>query len=102
MATDIIDPSSDDESLEVLAPATSADVVPDESHETVRQNRSVTIYFAGQIDVNVIEPPMVFNAEIEQAIRRQVMTALANVKLGSASNISIRTSASKLDDHDEH
>lgn len=78
-----------------LAPATSADVVPGPEHDTVRQNRTVTIHFEGSVSVEVIEPPMVFDAEIKQAINRSIMSALSSLRIGSPNKIRLQTSSSE-------
>lgn len=88
--------------MDDLGPATSATVVPDDSHVTIRQNRSVTIHFEGSVTVDVIEPPVVFDAEIKQAINRALMAALASVKLGAASNITVLTHSSSPDGQHRH
>jgi hypothetical protein len=94
---DIAPHMSDSNELDTLmsdeGPATSATVVPDDSHITIRQNRAVTILFNGEITVEVVEPPTVFDAEIKQAIRRSIMSALASTRIGSPSNVSVNVSS---------
>lgn len=81
--------------MDDLSPATSATVVPDDSHVTIRQNRAVTIHFEGHVTIDVIEPPVVFDAEIKQAVNRALMGGLAAIRLGAASNIMVKTLSSE-------
>lgn len=95
MSDDDFDDHSSEYGTDLVPAASNDDVTPDDSHATIRQNRSVTIHFEGYVSVSVIEPPQVFNAEIEQAVQRRLMGGLAGLTLGSPSNINVNVSASE-------
>lgn len=86
---------TDIEPMEIDGPSTSADINPDDSHAVIRQNRRIKVWFSGTLEVNVIEPPQVFDAEIEQALRRQIMSACAGLKLGSPSAVAVDITTSE-------
>lgn len=95
MSDDIPDQSGYREGTDLVPAASNDDVTPDDSHVTIRQNRSVTMYFEGHVTVDVIEPPMVFDAEIHQAVQRRIMGGLSGMSLGSPSNITVNVSSSE-------
>ena len=72
---------------------TSSDIDGDFEDTVVRTTRRIRVEFAGYIDVEVIEPPEVFDAEIKQSVKRDLIHSIVNRKLGVPVGYEIRVTA---------
>lgn len=60
----------------------SADIDGTDEDAVVRTVRRIRVEFSGFIEVEVIEPPQVFEAEIKQSVKRRIIEAFRGHTLG--------------------
>ncbi len=66
-----------------LEPMTSSDINGTDEDIVVKTNRRLRVEFQGHVDIEVIEPPPVFDAEIHIAVKKAILTAFAQYRLGT-------------------
>lgn len=71
---------ADGQELELTS---SSDINGTDEHIVVKTNRRIRVEFSGHVDIEVIEPPQVFDAEVHIAVKRQIITALSQHRLGT-------------------
>lgn len=67
----------------------SSDINGTDEDIVVKTNRTIRVQFSGYVDIEVVEPPQVFEAEIKQAVKRTILTAIAAHKLGAATGYNL-------------
>lgn len=71
---------ADGQELEINS---SADINGTDDDIVVKTNRRLRVEFSGYVDIEVIEPPQVFDAEIHIAVKRQLLAAISQHRLGT-------------------
>lgn len=66
-----------------LEPESSSDINGTDDDIVVKTNRRVKVEFQGHVDIEVIEPPQVFDAEIHVAVKKAILSAFAQYRLGT-------------------
>lgn len=90
--TEVDDPD-DESTFAGKAEMTVADIEFDDSHEVVRTNRTLSMDFRVRVKFEVIEPPRVFDAEIQQMFKRLVRSAITDTphRLGTVVGFDVET-----------
>lgn len=91
---DDVEVEEDDDELDGPAEMRVADIEFDDSHEVVRQNRTIKMVMLVTAEIEVIEPPQVYDAEVHQQIKRKVRDALTSYhagQLGTVTSFSVKT-----------
>jgi len=71
---------------------------PNDSHAVNRTTRTIRFRVEADIEIEVVEPPKVHNAEIKAAAKNRVSMALSNMTLGVMTGLNVRVTEGKKRD----